>query len=137
METAPDGWCCINTDAAIDPTTNEGTVGCVIRSADGGWLMGFNKVVGISNPLQAELWGILTGIKLARSFGLNSILIQTDNTQAALLINDREAQRSPFPLVHAGRMYVALSRNPREEDKVADEIARLSSGANFQVTILR
>ncbi|KAK9005858.1 hypothetical protein V6N11_043278 [Hibiscus sabdariffa] len=49
------GWICLNTDRAISPPSDIGSIGCVFRDNEGSWILGFNKSISIAQPLQAEL----------------------------------------------------------------------------------
>ncbi|KAE8693093.1 hypothetical protein F3Y22_tig00110819pilonHSYRG00319 [Hibiscus syriacus] len=94
----PESWVCLNTDASINPSTGFNSVGGAIRSHAGTWLIGFHKSIGITTPLQAELWGIFIGLQVAWEQGYERLQVQSDNSQAIQLLNDNAGQNS-FPLV--------------------------------------
>ncbi|KAE8708775.1 hypothetical protein F3Y22_tig00110332pilonHSYRG00184 [Hibiscus syriacus] len=55
---------CIKTDGAVPLSTNLGSAGGLFRDHEGNFLSAFNKQLGTSSVLQAELWGVLEGLKL-------------------------------------------------------------------------
>ncbi|KAK8508522.1 hypothetical protein V6N12_044440 [Hibiscus sabdariffa] len=67
------GWVCLNTDGVASSSTGIGSIKGIFRADDGSWILGFNKMIGVTHPLQAELWGILIShmqtLILAISFG--------------------------------------------------------------------
>ncbi|KAE8725926.1 hypothetical protein F3Y22_tig00008013pilonHSYRG00235 [Hibiscus syriacus] len=97
----PAQWLSLNTDGAVDMVNGSSSIGGVIGSCDGSWLSGFNKYIGISTPLQTELWGIFIGLQVAWSLGVEFLQVQVDNSEAVNLVNDLNAERSRFPLVRS------------------------------------
>ncbi|PNX62105.1 ribonuclease H [Trifolium pratense] len=72
-------WVQLNTDGAY----KEGRVaGCggVIRDSSGVWKGGFTNKLGICNAYVAELWGVLEGLRYARSLGFNRIELDVDSS---------------------------------------------------------
>ncbi|KAE8732799.1 hypothetical protein F3Y22_tig00001728pilonHSYRG00036 [Hibiscus syriacus] len=61
----PNDWISLNTDGAVNSRSSLSTAGGIIRNYEGTWLVRFNKYIGRSTILQAELWGIYEGLKLA------------------------------------------------------------------------
>ncbi|KAL4362829.1 hypothetical protein GQ457_04G015580 [Hibiscus cannabinus] len=79
------GCVSLNTDASLSPTTGVGMIGGVLRDSSGAWITGFQKCVGIFFVLQAELWSVLIGLQVARSSGVDRILVQELNMVADCL----------------------------------------------------
>lgn len=48
-----------------------GVVGCggLLRDYNGVWIGGFAKHLGVCSTYVAELWGVLEGLNMARTFG--------------------------------------------------------------------
>ncbi|KAK8537620.1 hypothetical protein V6N12_043773 [Hibiscus sabdariffa] len=69
-----EGWICLNTDGAISSLTD---------------------------PLQAELWDILLGLRLAWENGFEKILVQSDNKEAIKRLNETTSASAPCALVRA------------------------------------
>ncbi|KAK8986541.1 hypothetical protein V6N11_010097 [Hibiscus sabdariffa] len=142
------GWVCLNTDALLSPTTGVGMIGGVIRDSSGAWITGFQKCVGIVSVLQAELWSVLIGLQVARSSGVDRILVQSDCSHATKLLitalqpghgvlqHDHE-----LPLVRAivllcqDDWQVDFQWIPRELNMVADCLAKLSSPSQFNLLV--
>ncbi|KAE8694589.1 hypothetical protein F3Y22_tig00110777pilonHSYRG00051 [Hibiscus syriacus] len=66
------GWISLNVDGAVSIHTGSGVVGGVFRDHEGAWVLGFNKTIGITQPLQAELWAIFIGIQIVWDHGFDS-----------------------------------------------------------------
>ncbi|KAK8537192.1 hypothetical protein V6N12_043365 [Hibiscus sabdariffa] len=96
---------------AILPTTGIGSVSGVFRTDDGSWIYGFNKSIGIMQPLQAKLWGIFVGLQIAWDIGFERLLIQSDSKEAIKLLNDNDATSNHCALVRS----IARLRNLRWE----------------------
>ncbi|KAK8533028.1 hypothetical protein V6N12_076309 [Hibiscus sabdariffa] len=80
----------------VDCNSSYGKAGSVIRDANGEWFVGFHKYLGISHPLHAELWGILEGLRVAWSYGLERIQCQTDCAEAFKLISSEDSHNNPI-----------------------------------------
>ncbi|KAE8664737.1 hypothetical protein F3Y22_tig00112738pilonHSYRG00210 [Hibiscus syriacus] len=99
MEAPPDRWICLNTDATIDTYTSLGSISGVFCSSAGDWITGFHESIGITTPLQAELWAIYIGLQLAWIHSFDLLQIQSDSLQAIKLLNEANLNRDLFPLV--------------------------------------
>ncbi|KAJ8762927.1 hypothetical protein K2173_023056 [Erythroxylum novogranatense] len=75
----PLNWVKLNTDGAWDPTTGIGKAGGVLRSSEGSWLAGYNRLVGFSSIRQAELWAILDGLSTAWNLNFWHLVLECDN----------------------------------------------------------
>ncbi|KAE8732237.1 hypothetical protein F3Y22_tig00002237pilonHSYRG00986 [Hibiscus syriacus] len=64
MGKAPPVWICINCDGAVSKTIGFSITGGVMRNSDRRWILGYTRFTGHCTPLQAELWGIATGLNL-------------------------------------------------------------------------
>ncbi|KAK8556676.1 hypothetical protein V6N12_003073 [Hibiscus sabdariffa] len=105
------GWVSLCTDGVISPATGIGSVSGVFRTDDGSWIYGFNKSIGIMQPLQAELWGIFVGLQIAWDIGFERLLIQSDSKEAIKLLNDNDVASNHCALVCS----IARLRNLRWE----------------------
>ncbi|KAK8995051.1 hypothetical protein V6N11_069502 [Hibiscus sabdariffa] len=102
-------WVTLNVDGALNPSSSIGSAGGLLRDHEGSWLLGFNKHLGISSTLEAELWGILEGLCLAWLHGFERVQCQTDSSEAYDLITSRDASSSPISLVRAIANYISKS----------------------------
>ncbi|MCI06283.1 ribonuclease H protein, partial [Trifolium medium] len=75
-EAPSNGWISLNTDGAVQ----HGVAGCggVLRDQHN-WITGFSKYIGTTSAFNAELWGVYSGLCLARQRGLNNIELQMDS----------------------------------------------------------
>ena len=64
MESPPFEWIKINVDGSMDLTTGAISAGGNVRDHMKKWQGGFVRNISIGNVLEAELWGILEGLKL-------------------------------------------------------------------------
>ncbi|KAE8696095.1 hypothetical protein F3Y22_tig00110676pilonHSYRG00049 [Hibiscus syriacus] len=91
----------IYTDASVDSVTSFSSVGGVLRSHDGTWLSGFFKGIGVTDPLQAELWGLYHGLCEAWRHGAELLQVQSDNVQAINLLKNQTAEDALILLVRS------------------------------------
>ncbi|KAE8735036.1 hypothetical protein F3Y22_tig00000477pilonHSYRG00067 [Hibiscus syriacus] len=130
---------CLNVDAAVDFCTGLASIWAVLRASDGAWLCGFHKFLRISSPLMAELRGIYLGLINAWDCGFEALQIQTDSHQSFQLLLDPTDVYTTIPLVRAINLirvhswYTNLLWVPREENMVADGMAKLDLPRNYSM----
>ncbi|KAK8494734.1 hypothetical protein V6N12_076186 [Hibiscus sabdariffa] len=135
------GWVCLNADASFSPTTGIGTVGGVLRSSSSTWISGYQKCVGVVSILQAELWSVFVGLQVARSSGVDRLLVQSDSSHAIQLLIDSPQQGHRMPLVRAiellchGDCQVDFQWISRELNMVADSLSKLPSPPQFSLFV--
>lgn len=61
------------------------SAGDIIKDHRGSWIGSFNRAIGHTHSLAAELWGFRDGLSLARSLNIKNLLIEMD-AQAAVNI---------------------------------------------------
>ncbi|BFG21803.1 hypothetical protein CerSpe_080770 [Prunus speciosa] len=106
----------------------------VIRDSFGDWVSGFAVNLGKGQVLEAEIWGLFFGLKLAIEEGINCLIIEMDSTTAINL-----CQNSSMLTVHPLATLVrsccdlmqqvpscALQHVFREKNGVADQLANWS-----------
>ncbi|KAL4377217.1 hypothetical protein GQ457_02G031220 [Hibiscus cannabinus] len=127
---APTTWITLNTDGAVS-SSGHGAVGGLLRNAEGSWIKGFTRAIGMVNALQAELWAIHDGLVFAWSLGISQIQLQSDNLLAVNLLKSQDATSSSFTLVRAiatllhRAWLVDISWIPSEVNNPADWLAWL------------
>ncbi|KAE8735646.1 hypothetical protein F3Y22_tig00000340pilonHSYRG00999 [Hibiscus syriacus] len=125
----PDKGFYLNTDAAVDSISSLGSASGVVRSSEGVWMTGFHKSVGITSPLQVELWAIYIGLQVALHYSVELLQIQSDSIQAIQLLNNPTSASASLPLVRAisslrwRRWYTDFLWTPREGNMVTDGMA--------------
>ncbi|KAK8601216.1 hypothetical protein V6N12_051057 [Hibiscus sabdariffa] len=95
------GWACLNVDGVVSMPLYDGRIGGLVRSNDGDWIVGFVKVIGRSDVLQAELWALFEGMSLAWEYGFHRLLVRSDSKQAMELVNSPLSGSSVLSLVRA------------------------------------
>ncbi|KAL4273826.1 hypothetical protein GQ457_13G020550 [Hibiscus cannabinus] len=136
------GWVSLNADASLSLTSGIGTVGGVFRNSAGNWICGYHKCVGFVSILQAELWSVLVGLQVARSFGFDRLIVQSDSSQAIKLLTDPLQQGHRLPLVCAIESLCQASSQvdfrwiPRELNMVADCLSKLPSLPQFELSVI-
>ncbi|CAL8992017.1 unnamed protein product, partial [Prunus brigantina] len=61
--------------------------GGVLRDSSGQWMRGFAVNLGVGQVLEAELWGIYLGLKLAWDIGCSAVVFESDSATAVHLLN--------------------------------------------------
>ncbi|KAE8656089.1 hypothetical protein F3Y22_tig00117010pilonHSYRG00022 [Hibiscus syriacus] len=90
-----EGWVCLNTNSAVLTINEKAPARGIFRDCMGNFLFAYNKDLGFSSFLSAELWGICHGLLLAWANGFEWVLVQTDNSNAYHLFL-RASVDSPF-----------------------------------------
>ncbi|CAN1853511.1 Putative ribonuclease H protein At1g65750 [Linum perenne] len=75
---AGDPWFTLNTDGSL-ANNGRAAAGEAIRSPDGSLLAAFTTNLGICSITQAEIRGIIEGMKIAWSKGVRKLAIQSDS----------------------------------------------------------
>ncbi|KAL4336249.1 hypothetical protein GQ457_07G029660 [Hibiscus cannabinus] len=141
VEWAPpeQGWVKLNTDGARHATSGMASCGGVLRDHLGEWILGFSKFIGVCSVIDAELWGVLVGLESAWSRGFRRIVIETDSLDVfRLLQSDNHSQQRLSLLMHLNRLrhqdwIVKVQHIVREENRVADSLAKTTSSTGFHV----
>ncbi|KAL4360986.1 hypothetical protein GQ457_04G014920 [Hibiscus cannabinus] len=138
----PFGWICLNVDGAVSPSTCMGSVGGLFRDTDGRWLLGFNKLLGVTSPLIAKLWAIYIGLKLAWDNGFEYVQVQSDCLEVVKLIRDPTEACNSLSLVRAIDLYrrkclvTEIIWTPRDANKPIDRLAKCVNSHLFDVLTL-
>ncbi|KAE8690478.1 hypothetical protein F3Y22_tig00110895pilonHSYRG00551 [Hibiscus syriacus] len=136
------GWISLNVDGAVSIHTGFGTVGGVFRDHEGAWVFGFNKTIGITEPLQAELWAIFIGIQIAWDHGFEFLIVHTDSLEAVKLLEYPNAATSSLPLIraidkaHQKAWVTVIHGTPRQGNIRADAIAKLANPLCHEAIIM-
>ncbi|BFG25218.1 hypothetical protein CerSpe_114920 [Prunus speciosa] len=129
-----DGWFKLNIDGSRRFASGTIGAGGVIRNSNGDWIAGFAINLGTGQVLEAELWGLFFGIKLAVHKRLSHLNIEMDSSVAVNLM-----KKADFPQDHplAGLLSgclslmrqignIELNHIYREQNSVADGLANWS-----------
>ncbi|KAK8564191.1 hypothetical protein V6N12_036321 [Hibiscus sabdariffa] len=110
LDAPDDDWICLNIDGVASLSCSDGTIGGLFRNSTSEW-MGFAKVIGHTNSLQAELWALFEAASSVLSL-VRSI--------------HRLRQRSWATFV---------SWIPRNNNRPMDAMAKLASFSDFSLHV--
>ncbi|KAE8668901.1 hypothetical protein F3Y22_tig00112281pilonHSYRG00061 [Hibiscus syriacus] len=121
-------------------SARRGSIGGVIRNSNGEWIIGFTKNIGTTLILHAELWSIYEGLLIARSLGILRLWIQSDCSRAVKLVEDGRSIDSHILLLRIimklrqyGTWTTKIQWINRNENKIADKMAKLASWQHFSM----
>ncbi|KAE8668450.1 hypothetical protein F3Y22_tig00112319pilonHSYRG00071 [Hibiscus syriacus] len=77
-----EGWEKLNTDVARRNTDGKAACGGVIRDLNEKWRIGFKKFIGICSTMEAELWGVYTGLRCAWEQGIQQLIVEVYSLEA-------------------------------------------------------
>lgn len=60
--------------------------GGVVRNSEGTWFFGFMKNIGHGEVLQAEAWGLVTGLQIAEEMNITRIEVESDSATLISLV---------------------------------------------------
>ncbi|MFQ6644079.1 hypothetical protein Gotur_029925 [Gossypium turneri] len=84
-----DRWIvCLNTDGSVRLDEGFATVRGFVSDQNGSWIIGFSIFLENYTVMEAELWGILDGLKLILDRGFERVLIQADSLEATTAIQE-------------------------------------------------
>lgn len=89
-EKPPPLWIKLNTDGAAEGNPGNAAAGGVFRDECGQWLLGFNRHIGLTTSVAAEIWAIRDGLSLAIENAFPRIILQSDSAIAIKLITDSQ-----------------------------------------------
>ena len=120
----------------IDGTrTLNGLIGAggVIRDHNGNWYHGFTRNIGTGEVLQAEAWGLFSGLQIANELGINHIIVETDSANLVNLLHGSDLELHPLGTLllncnHIIRSFMSCSVTHihRERNMAADCLAKRS-----------
>lgn len=129
----PPGYINLNVDTCFDPDSLQGTVGDILRDSGCKFLAVGNNFAGVCiDVFIAEALALWFGLNLARSFGCNKLIINSDSSDviSAMQTGGNTSGASAAILddcFHMARdfTYIQYDHCHRESNVVADELARL------------
>ncbi|KAM3343232.1 hypothetical protein P3S68_025321 [Capsicum galapagoense] len=112
----PTGCIKINTDGSFMLNSGLAGFGGVARDDQGRWLGSFCGRLGFvaTSSLTAELWAIHSGLSLAKKYNMKKVIIETDSSNALMLLSVRSAVDS-----HPNRVVIEECRRLLSELGIA------------------
>lgn len=89
-------WFLLKTDGSSCGNPGEAGACGLIRNEYGEWVVGFARKIGYASIIQAELWGLRDGLRLAFDKGIQSLQISVDATLVLQLLNSADSDVHPL-----------------------------------------
>lgn len=83
----PLGWSKLNADASVSSNPHFAGGGGLLCNSIGDWIYGFSHSVGSTSILLAELWALRDGLIMARSLGIQKIIVNVDASDINSLVS--------------------------------------------------
>ncbi|KAL5801849.1 hypothetical protein ACOSQ3_033481 [Xanthoceras sorbifolium] len=77
----------LNVDGSVRNRDSSIAAADVLRNHDFCWLEGFIYKISVGCILEAELWGLLEGLKFAWATGVKEIMVEFDSLKVVKLVN--------------------------------------------------
>ncbi|KAJ8767159.1 hypothetical protein K2173_013556 [Erythroxylum novogranatense] len=137
------GWTKLNVNGAVDPLNGAAAAGGVLRSTNGSWLAGFAHNLGICSVTNAELWGLLDGLQIAWSLGINKVEVESDNMSVIQWLNNHNQESTDNALICSIRelmsrcWQVKLHHVFREGNATADAMAQIRPEVSLGMVVFQ
>lgn len=130
----------------VDGTRSQNGVigaGGVIRDNNGVWCHGFMRHIGRGEVLQAEAWGLFSGLQLAKELDINQITVESDSAVLVSLIHNYNSELHPLGTLISNCQHLINSFRTcnlvhihREKNRVADYLAKRSIDQEIGMCVL-
>lgn len=80
------GWSKLNTDASVSSNPHFAGGGGLLCNSNGDWIRGVSHSIGSTSILLAELWALRDGLIMARSLGIQKIIVNVDASDINSLV---------------------------------------------------
>ncbi|MBA0873333.1 hypothetical protein Goshw_000925, partial [Gossypium schwendimanii] len=132
IQSKSEKWLLMNTDGAVQLQYGNAVAEEIVRDETGDWVFGYNRYLGKCSIFDAELWGILEGLKLIQRGGYDKMIIQSDSLEVVKAIQRSFFNSSNSALIR--RIQRILSQEgqwlllyiPIEQNQVAGCLAKLT-----------
>ncbi|KAH1055550.1 hypothetical protein J1N35_033615 [Gossypium stocksii] len=89
----------LNIDGAVQLQSGNAAAGGVVCDANGDWIFGYNRRLGKCSIFNAELWGILEGLRLIQIRVHDKVIIQSDSLEVVKAILESTSIKSNSALI--------------------------------------
>ncbi|CAL2267138.1 unnamed protein product [Prunus armeniaca] len=124
------GGCKVNTDGSRINSSSLIGVGGLLRDSCGNWIKGFFVNLGHGSIIEAELWGIFYGLKMAWDAGFRIVEIECDATSTVALLKSPILSTHPlFSIINCCKKKIhedwccSVKHIFREQNCAADALA--------------
>ncbi|MBA0841108.1 hypothetical protein Goarm_003622 [Gossypium armourianum] len=120
----------LNTDGAVQLESKNAAAGGVVHDANGDWIFGYNHRLGKCSIFNAELMGILEGLRLIQRRGHDEVIIQSDSLEAVKAILESTSTEANSTLIRRIQSILFQEKQlfllyiPRDQNQVADCLAK-------------
>ncbi|CAJ2657953.1 unnamed protein product [Trifolium pratense] len=137
-------WIKLNCDGAYKDSMNIAGCGDLFRDSDGRWLIGYTQRIGDCDALHAEMWGMYTGMEMARRQGYTHLIVESDSKLLIDMVTGRCKLNGKAPIL-VNRIqdlsnlqwHVMFKHTWREGNRCADWLASFSlNQSSYDVRIL-
>ncbi|GMI88940.1 hypothetical protein HRI_002563300 [Hibiscus trionum] len=134
----PPDWIKANTDGAAKLSSGRASVGGVLRSSAGLWILGFFRKVGSCTALISELWGIHDVLIHAWRLGFRRVEVESDSLEAIRIVTKASVVLHGHGLVAAILLMldwdceIRFRHIRRDGNMIADALASLGQRATVQ-----
>ncbi|CAL9015651.1 unnamed protein product, partial [Prunus brigantina] len=97
----------LKVDGSCKPASGNIGAGGVLRDFFGNWIKGFAVNLGNGQVLEAELWGLFFGLKMALDKGVNRLIIEMDSALCVQLIQQTVASLVHFTMPIVSILWLA------------------------------
>lgn len=93
---SPSDWLKLNIDVSVKENLGLAFTGGLVRNHNGEWLLRFQRLVGVTTSLAAEIRSIRDGLQLISNQGWSKVEVETDSKLVIDLITN----------IHAGHLTI-------------------------------
>ena len=127
----PTGHLKLNSDGSVRDS-GHAAAGGLLRDSLGHWKHGFSANIGITSPLEAELWGLVYGLQVALSLNISDLLVELDSATLVSFFADttthnRSLSNLMIRCLHSVSSFASITfrHTLREGNQAADFLANL------------
>jgi ribonuclease HI len=137
-------WIKLNCDGAYKGSLNIAGCGGLFRDSDGQWLQGYTQRIGACDALHAEMWGMYTGMQVARRQGYTNLIVESDSKFLIDMVTGSCKLNGNTPILVRRiqdlsklQWHVIFMHTWREGNRCADWLASYSlNQSSYDVSIL-
>ena len=139
-EPPSEGFVKLNVDGGCTGELGSITAGGVLRDHSKIWLGGFVLNKGTGSALEAEVWGLFEGLKLAWMKGFRNLVVETDSKTVCQLMDKSTNTNHPlFGIIQgckfllAGDWVCSVKHVFRESNMLGDGLAKMGAAMDLGV----
>ncbi|GAU10638.1 hypothetical protein TSUD_421140, partial [Trifolium subterraneum] len=134
-------WIKLNCDGAYKESMGLAGCGGLFRDSNGRWLKGYAQKIGACDALHAEMWGMYTGMQMARRQGFTHIIVESDSKLLIDMVTGSCKLNGKTPILVRRirdfanlQWHITFKHTWREGNRCADWLANFSlSQSSFDV----